>query len=308
MKKVCSLYPVLLFALVMMSLASCHKTTDNDDNQSAEDMGGVSVALNGAVDDAANAVGGLQTLSGKTEGAATICGATLDTTQISSGIVSINFDGTACGMVSRTGSITATLQNYSSGTRWKDAGALLVLDFANVKVTNTATGTYYVINGKHKITNVNGGLAWRLLDGLENGSVSHKHVADSFSVKFDDGTERLWNVRRTRIFTNQNGVRAITIQADTALNNVTYVDAWGTNRAGIEFTNGIYTAIVANSTCGFYKPVAGEYVHHVSNRTAAILFGVDQDGNLINSGCAYGMKITYTKGVVNKTRVLPYWY
>lgn len=307
MKKMWCLYPVLFLAFVG-GLASCAKTTDNDDNLSAEDMTGVSVALNGTVDDAANAVGGLQTLSGKTEGAANICGATVDTAQISTGVVTITFDGSNCGLVSRTGTITATLENYSSGTRWKDAGALLLLDFNNVKVTNTGSGAYYIINGRHKIKNVNGGLAWRIMDGLDVGSVAHKHVADSFSVKFDDGTERLWNVRRTRTFTNQNGVRAVTIQADTALNGVTYVDAWGTNRAGIVFTNAIYTAIVANSTCGFYKPVSGEYVHHVSNRTAAILFGVDENGNLQSSGCAYGMKITYTKGIVNKTRIIPYWY
>lgn len=307
MKKMWCLYPVLFLALVA-GMASCAKVADNDDNQSAEDITAVSVALNGAVDDAANAVGGLQTLSGKTEGAADVCGAALDTTAISNGVVTITFDGSTCGMFSRTGTITATLQNYSTGTRWKDAGALLLLNFNNVKVTNTASGAYYIINGLHKIKNVDGGLAWRIIDGLDVGSVSHKHVADSFSVKFDDGTERLWNVRRTRIFTNQNGVRAVTVQADTALNNVTYVDAWGTNRAGIEFTNAIYTAIVANSTCGYHKPVTGRYVHHVSNRTADILFGVDQDGTLINSGCAYGMKVTYTKGIVNKTRIIPYWY
>ncbi len=300
--------PLMIIATAVMMLTACRKESDADDSVSAEDNSSVNSGLNATTDDAANAVGEIQALSGKTDGTASICGATIDTSQKANGIIVINYDGSSCNGLTKEGSITATLQNYSSGTRWKDAGAVLKLDFNNVKLTNTVSGAYFTLNGTHYITNVTGGLAWKIMDGIETGTVAHKHAADNFNLTFADGTQRTWSVRRTRTFTNLNNVRSVTLSGDTTIDAVANVEAWGTNRKGDTFKNALASPVISNSTCGFYKPVSGEFIHHVANRTADILFGVDSDGNQISSGCAYGFKVTFTRGNYTRTKVVSYWF
>jgi hypothetical protein len=198
MKRKISAMPIL-FAIAILLVSSCRKdNSSSDESISAEDSGNVTSALNSSTDDAANAVGGLNSLSGKTDGALSICGYTIDSTQKPSGIITINFDGTPCNNVSKTGSIVATLENYTGGTRWKDAGAVLKLEFQNVKVTKISSGKSLTINGTHYITNTTGGVAWKVLQGLATSTVTHKHVADNFTITFDDGSQRVWSVRRSR--------------------------------------------------------------------------------------------------------------
>ena len=307
--------PFLLMVIAVLAISSCKKENTTDDSASAEDQSSVSSSLNASTDDAANAVGGIQTLSGKTDGLINICGATIDSTNKANGVIVITFSGNDCsGHVSRTGSVTATLENYASGTRWKDAGAVLQLAFDNVKITNNVSGAYHTLNGTHTLTNVTGGLAWRVVDGLDQGTVTHRHQATNFTLTFADGTVRTWSVDRLRTFTNNGTVRTVTVSSDHSENGVANVDAWGTNRKGDIFTNAITTPITvtsANASCSlnwFNKPASGEFTHHVANRSLDILYGVDANGIPLASGCPFGYKITFTKGGQTKTKINSYWF
>lgn len=316
MKKQLLQLPLLLVAFAVLTLSACKKEDSNDDSVSGEDQSSVSSSLNSATDDAANAVGGIQTLSGKTDGLINICGASIDSSNKANGVIVITFNGTDCsGHVSRTGSITATLENYAGGTRWKDAGAVLHLTFDNVKITNTVSGAYHTLNGTHTLTNVTGGLAWRIVDGLDVGTVTHRHQATNFTLTFADGSVRTWSVYRLRTFTNDGNVRTVTVSSDHIESGVAHADAWGTNRNGATFTNAITTPITvtnANASCGsnwFNKPASGEFTHHVANRSLDILFGVDASGTPVASGtCPFGYKITFTRGGQTKTKINSYWF
>ncbi len=316
MKKTIKHLPFLIMAIAMFSLSSCNKGNINDDSVSAEDQSSISSSLNSATDDAANAVGGIQTLSGKTDGLINICGATIDSSSKANGVIVITFNGNDCsGHVSRTGSITATLQNYAGGTRWKDAGAVLELTFDNVKITNNVSGAYHTLNGTHTLTNVTGGLAWRIIDGLDVGTVIHRHQATNFTLTFADGSVRTWSVDRLRTFSNNGTVRTVSVSSDHSENGVANSDAWGTNRKGDIFTNAIVTPITvtsANALCSanwFNKPASGEFTHHVANRSLDILFGVDANGVPVAGGnCPFGYKITFTKGGQTKTKINSYWF
>lgn len=308
--------PLLMVAFAVLTLSSCRKENSNDDSLSGEDQSSVSSSLNSSTDDAANAVGGIQALSGKTEGLINICGATIDSSNKANGVIVVTFNGNDCsGKVTRSGSITATLENYAGGTRWKDAGAVLQLVFDNVKITNNVSGAYHTLNGTHTLTNVTGGLAWRIVDGLDVGTVTHRHQATNFTLTFADGSVRTWSVDRLRTFTNDGTVRTVSVSSDHSENGVANADAWGTNRKGDSFVNAIVSPITvtsANASCSlnwFNKPATGEFTHHVANRSIDILFGVDANGTPVASGtCPFGYKITFTRLGQTKTKINSYWF
>ncbi len=312
MKKKLFQLSLLLAAFAVLTLGSCKKTDDADDSISAEDASNVSSTLNSATDDATNAASGIQSFSGKTEGAMQLCGATVDTTNLhTDGSVLITFNGQDCsGRISRTGTITATIANYTSGTRWKDAGAVLTLVFNAVTVTNLNTNKTVVLNGTHVHTNVSGGLAWKIMNNMETGTVTHHHTASNFSLTFDDGTSRIWSVDRTRTFSNVGGVQSVTISSDHSEGGVSNVDAWGTNRLGTAFTNQITTPIVASTTCGLNKPTQGEVTHHVGSKNIAVVLGVNASGTAYDGNCSnlYGFKVTHTRNGHERSRVVSYWF
>jgi hypothetical protein len=310
MKKQLFTLPLMLVAALMLMLSACKKDDNTDDSVSAEDHANVSNSLNASTDDAANIAGGIQTLSGKTDGYISICGATIDSSQKSSGIITVTYAAAGCGNgINRTGTVTLTLQNYVSGTRWKDAGAVLQIDYNNLLITNVVTGAHITLNGTHYLTNETGGLAWRIMDGLDVGTVTHRHTATNFTLTFADGSVRTWSVNRLRTFTNNGSVKTVTVSSDHTENGVANADAWGTNRKGDAFVNAIITPISSNSTCGYYHPTVGEFTHKVANRMVDILYGVDANGNPVSgTNCAYGLKITYTKNTLTKTKIVSYWF
>jgi hypothetical protein len=316
MKKQLSKLPFLLIVLAVLALTSCRKQDNIDDSISAEDESSVSSSLNSTTDDAANAVGEIQALSGKTDGLMGFCGATIDSSQKMNGIIVITFNGNDCsGRVSRTGSITATLENYANGTRWRDQGAVLHLAFSDVRITSIATGAYCTLNGTHTLTNETGGLAWRVANGLDQGTVTRRHTATDFSVTYADGSQRTWSVNRLRTFTNDGTTRTVTVSSDHTEGGVAYADAWGTNRNGASFVNAIVSPITvtsANSQCPgnwFNRPASGEVTHSVGIRSVAVQFGVDANGDAVSNGtCPYGFEITFTKNGHSRTKVVSYWF
>ena len=286
---------MLLAGAAVMSLVlfSCKKETTTPDDSSdqttqASDDAKIEGNVDQALDDANTAVGDVQSMSGKTT-YIPICGATIDTTQKSSGIITITYDGTtACvgGTVTRGGSIQLTL----TGGQWKDAGAKITIAFTNYKVTRISDGKSITFNGSKSITNVNGGLVSQI-----TGSATVVHKAHgSLNITFDDGTVRSWNIARKRTYSlNGSSVLQIKVEGDTT---ITYANTviWGTNRKGSAFNVVISTPIEANATCGWHKPTTGVRIHKGLARELTVTFGVDNAGNPVSSGCAYGYKLNWT--------------
>lgn len=309
MKKQLQTLPLLLIATAVLFFTSCQKESNllSDDSYSAEDNSDASSALNSSIDDAGNVADGVEALSGKTDGLISVCGADIDTTLKSQGIVVVIYNGTPCNGLKRTGTLTLTLQGYSIGTRWKDQGAVLELDFDSV-VVSKPNGKSVTLNGVHYLTNETGGKPGRVMSGLDPGPVTIRHTATNFTLTLANGAQRTWSVNRLRTYIFANNVKTITLSSDHTENGVANADAWGTNRNGASFINSIVSPIEANNVCGWYKPIQGEVNHTVGNRTVNVLFGVDASGNPINSGCAYGFKITFTRNGVVKTRIVSYWF
>ena len=313
MKRIILALTICLSIGTIFTLNSCKKAAPaaKDDSTSAEDANNVSNALNSTNDDATNAAGTNASISGKTAGFEVLCGV-LVTVDSVNGVLTLTYSGNDCNsVVKRQGTVTVTLLGYAIGARWKSAGATMQIVYNNLVITNVATGASFTLSGTHYLTNVNGGFAYKVLDGTATGPVIHKHVSDNFTVTFANGTQKTWSVRRTRTFdgTAGLGVKTITLAGDTTVNGDNHVEIWGTNRNGDVFESALIRPIISNSTCGYYHPVSGEYTHFVANRSIDILFGVDANGNIITNGaCPYGYNITYTVNSVTKFKTDSYWF
>jgi hypothetical protein len=295
---------------VTLTFSACKKPETAEDLSNASDHNNVTQHLNASIDDAANAAGGVGTLSGKTEGPYTLIGATIDSSMKASGQLTIIYDGTTIvdGCFKRSGSVTLTLENYTNGTRWKDVGAILDISLNALKVTHTVSGATYQYDGLHHITNESGRLAWRILAGLDQGTVIHRHTATGATITFSDGSQRTWNVNRLRTYTNTGGAISMGLSSDNPVNGLSNVDCWGTTRKGESFTNQILTPIVFNNSCGNYRqPKSGEAKIATGSRTLDVLLGTDQSGTPVTSGCPWGFKVTYTVNNRIYTRVVQYW-
>lgn len=303
---------LVLIAISGLALTSCKKKTSAaDDLYSAQDYNTASQHMNATMDDAANAAGGVASLSGKTDGIYALVGVTVDSSQAASGILVLTYDGTTVidNTFKRSGTVTLTLENYTAGTRWRDAGAVLDADYNAVVVTNVVTGVHVQYDGLNKLTNVSGGLAWRILAGLDQGTVEHRHTASNVRLTFADGTQHTWSVDRTRKYTRAGNALSLTLSGNATQGEYSHVDMWGTNRNGVSFIDQIATDIVFNNSCSNYRnATAGEIKHYINGNTLDVILGTDATGTP-TTGCPYGYKVIYTTAT-NRTysAVFQYWH
>ncbi|MCW3124526.1 MAG: hypothetical protein JWO03_184 [Bacteroidetes bacterium] len=303
---------LVLIAVSGLTLTSCrNKDTATNDLYSAQDNNTATQHLNATMDDAANAAGGVAAVSGKTEGPYALVGVTVDSSQKSNGILTLTYDGTTIvdNVFKRSGTVTITLENYANGTRWRDAGAVLDVDYNTVVVTNVVTGAHVQYDGSNKLTNVSGGLAWRIVAGLDQGSVVHRHTANAVQLTFADGTHRNWSVDRTRTYMRNGNALSLTLSGNATEGGHSNVDMWGTNRNGVSFVNEIATPIVFDNSCSNYRnATSGEIKHYVNGNTLDVTLGVDASGNAA-TGCPYGYKVVYTTSTNHTySAVFQYWH
>ena len=266
------------------SLFSQHSADVNTSNNSA-DM---------SFDDAENALAPSSLSGAKTASYTGICGATVDTTQITTNKkIIITYNGNSCdGLRNRTGVITIQL---TKGNKWKDVGSVLTITYANFKVTTLSNGKSHTLNGIHTLTNVSGGLVAHIGVSPNPATIVRKIRANNMSLTFDDGTTRSWSAARKRTWTGNSGiVTSLAISGDTVLTGVANTEVWGTNRAGNPFTTVMNTPLVVNSTCGWFSPVSGMKTHTFNSRVSSITFGTDASGNIVSSGCPNHYIINWT--------------
>jgi len=298
MKKLPFNLTVVLIATLLLSSCKKNDTSPSDSVYSSTDHNSVTQHLNASMDDAANAAGGVGSMSGKTDGAWKLLEGFSTIDSISTkGQLTLVYDGSVVidGKFTRTGSVTITLEDYPN-KRWKDQGAVLDVTFNSVKFKNVSNGEVTQYDGLHNITNLTGGLAWKKVLQLETGVVKHQHTATGLMITFPDGSKRTWNVNRIRTYSNNGGVSlSITADPNSSQGGYNNVDAWGTNRKGQNFYNQIITPLLFNTTCSNYiYAISGEVSHHVNNSSLNVLFGVNSNGTQSIGNCPYGFKVTYT--------------
>lgn len=236
-----------------------------------------------------------------------LCGATIDSSQLSQKIITINFDGqTPCFSPSRTrsGSIKVEL---TSGQFWSEAGAVLTITYTNFKITRLSDNKSIQFNGSKTLENVNGHDWLAFLAGTS--TVEYRERAFNIAVAFNDGSTATWNSARfTKWSYNPSDTKlTFTALGDSAISGHNKTDSWGTNRFGYDFVTYYNTDIISNTYCGLWRPNSGELVHNVSSKDYVLTLGCDQNGNPTPYACAYGFKITWTPtGGSQTTLILSY--
>ena len=268
--------------------------------QKANDDSQVESYSNSAFDDANTALGKHSSMNGKKEGIDDVCGATVDTSQLSSKIIFLNFDGTTLcgnGTIKRAGQIKLQL---TSGTHWKDVGAVLTVTFNDYKVTKVSDEKWVKFNGASTVKNTSGGTPLGML--ITGDTLVHQVRMNNMTVTFDDNKTATWSGawRRDLSGAMQGLIYVITvsIEGDTTLNSVEHTESWGTTRDGDPFTTTLFPAVVFNTVC-WNKAISGVKAITVTNSTIGVFAltitcGVNSDGTTCTSGCPYGLKLNWT--------------
>jgi len=305
--KILSLF-VFIFSLVLIFTA-CKKESSTADytaelSTQSDDESQFSYETEAAANDANVALESTPYFTARIDRTQTlICDASITVDTVSNPrTVTITYNGTNCiGNRTRTGSIVISMV---AGVHWKDAGASITVTYNNLKITRVADNKSITINGSHTITNVSGGLLYNLPN---SGPITHTITSDNMSVKFDNNTQRQWQVARQRVFTYNNGIVITTTGTHTDGNN-THIAEWGTNREGHSFTTSTLEPLIIRQDCSF-RLVSGKVQHAVPNADASATFGLDINGNPTScpgSGHYY-FKLVWT-GIGGNTHsvILPY--
>jgi len=302
------LFILLAAATFMLGSSSCRR---HKEDVSPEDgtvyiaQGADESAASGESDNVvSDVVATMQSASSPGGGRAAAFNVCAATTTIVGKVITLTFDGTSCNGRTRSGTVKIEL---IAGNKWRDANAMLKVDFINYKINKTWNGANRtaVINGVHYIKNISGGQ----VDELASGATIVHRVTGSMTMTFDSGQSRNWKLARTRTYSISGTQVNLAIAGDTTVGGVSNVDIVGTNRFGNEFTTVISTPIQVNSNCGWSNPTAGVKTHTGAfGKSVSVTFGTDMNGDAVaGSGCPSYYKIAYTLRNGNTyTRVNPY--
>ncbi len=288
----------IALALVFTSCRKKEMEEDDDETPTisvhTNDAQANQANLDDAYTDADNTMSNSRTVAGMSAVSATTifwpCDATADTSQIQQGIIMLTFNGNSCNGKNRTGVVKYELINYTSGTRWKDINAKLVLNFINFKTTRN--GKVMTINGTHSIVNTSGGLISEL--GGDKASVVRSVRSNNMSITFDDNSTRNWSIAKRRTWDYNGGNLKFTMTGDTTINGISNACAWGTNRKGNAFTIQVSQPVVHLKNCGYNKPISGIKIHHVLDRVATVTLGTNTNGDVDGASCPNNFKVEWT--------------
>ena len=311
---------ILVLSAVVMSAAfvftGCKKNKEfrKENGQSSEDNSNTLSQSDQGISDANTAIGNYSSMSGRSAlptVLANICGASIDTTGMYTGTIKINYDGTVCSNRKREGSIRLTIQNYTSGKKWKDAGCVLQVDYLSYKVTRASDSKSIQFDGTHLVTNVSGGTWWDLVVGTKASLIHTVNASGVLNVKFDDGKTATCNLNRKFTYVWGNNILTCTGEGIGSYNSLNNLENYGTTRDGDAFTSQVTTPVVWNTTCGAWAPLSGEVTIVVASKSFNLVatFGVDASGNpqtVAANSCAYGWKLYWKYKNKSKTKIIGY--
>ena len=303
-----------LTTVIALSLVftSCRKREmeDNDNDAvittQADDSQDQAANVDDASSDADNSVSGCRSIGGNPTTSQTVnatgvnwpCDASVDSSLINQGIVTLTFNGSGCSGRVRTGQIKYQVVNYTNGARWRDVSAQLTINFIDYRVTRN--GKSMMLNGTHNLVNVTGGLISDL--SADKPTIVRTIKSDNMNITFDDNTTREWSVAKRRTWEYNGGNTKLSITGETSANGFDNVCAWGTNRKGKTFTTQITSPVVCLKNCGFGKSVSGVKVHNIEDRNATVTLGTNSNGDVDSGNCPNNFKVEWT-GRRDKKRV-----
>lgn len=295
-----SLTTVIALALVF---TSCRKREMQDKDEDtaittqADDSQDKAANVDDASSDADNAVSACRNVAGNptiVQTGNTVpnwpCDASVDSSLINQGIITLTFNGSGCNGKVRTGQIKYTVVNYSNGARWRDVSAQLTINFIDYKVTRN--GKSMLLNGTHNLVNVSGGLVNEL--SADKPSIVRTVSSNNMNITFDDNTTRQWSVAKRRTWDYNGGNYKLTITGEATVSSLNSVCAWGTNRKGKSFITQITSPVVVLKNCGWGKPVSGVKVHTVEDKTATVTLGTNANGDVDSGNCPNNFKVEWT--------------
>jgi len=298
---------ILLLAFVLL-LSSCRKkeespepvTPDSQSLTQVEDNNDLKSEGDQTNSDVNDAIGNFPALNGGrmavTSARKTICGCSIDSAQLGSKVLILNFDGvTPCGSPSRTrgGSIRIEL---IEGSRWSEASARLKISHQNYKVTRLRDSKSWTFNGDKFLRNVNGTNWIGFLAGTD--SLLFRERSSNMSITFNTGAISNYSIARITSWkiAKKPGIAdfiQFSALGDTVLNGQSATDTWGTNRFGKSFTNHYNRRLISNTYCQVWRPVDGEIVHKSEGNMLTVNLGVNEQGNADTRDCAYGWKLKW---------------
>ena len=246
-----------------------------------------------------------------------IAGAIVDTSQISSGIIEIDYYGKEAGKTkSRTGA-DSIHQNLVAGhiVPWGTPGATFTMTFGTVnspgyEVLFTSNNTSIRLGGTVAVTNIYGGY----LQNVTAADSLVEKLRGSLEYTFDDNAATIhynpFNVNQVRVFTKPDTILYAATRADTDMSNFQNVSNWGVNRFGNMYYT-ILTKTVTQNISNYnlsYNPLNGTKIIENISEPITCNLGVNQQGNIINSGTPYGFVITWINGGGQNQSVIGYYY
>lgn len=317
-KLILSLAAIVLCGSMVFTSCKKRKEAKNEDGQASTDNKNVQSENDAAMSDI-NDIVASSSLKGKNAGTynskgvtGNVCGVTVDSVNIATGSILLNFDGTTCNNRTRTGSIRLTILDFPN-KEWKDAGAVMKVDFINYKVMRASDGKFVLLNGTQNIVNVSGTTWWDLLFTTAHSSIITEVKSNGgVNVTFEDGKTAVYNINRRITYAWISGFNfSCTAEGIGTQESLSNLENYGTTREGDAFTSQVTTPIVWNVTCGWWAPVQGAVEIKVDSKDFAlnVTFSVDKDGNPVTAAansCPYGWKVEWKHK--NKTRKKVFGY
>ncbi len=220
--------------------------------------------------------------------------------------LTINYNGkTSDSLRSRSGSIVISI---AAGVEWRNAGAVVTVQFNNLKITRLLDNKSITFNGTHTYTNVSGGSLASLTNN-NAAAITHTITSSNMSITFDNGSQRTWSFARQRVFSYNNGL-VIALSGTHVDGSVTNISEWGTNRFGNSFEAQITQPLVIAQSC-YWQVVSGTYILTNAAGTTTLTFGLDATGVVmascpVNGGTYYLELIWAGAGGKTYTFILPY--
>lgn len=277
MKKQTLSLSLIAFCFTLV-LFSCQKNNKGEDNFSDEatTQSDDQSQVSGLIDDVSTEINGVLeqtgTLAMRGGELQDVCGISL-TIDSANAIrtATLTYNGPDClGRFTRTGVVKVSIP---AGVHWKDAGAIITVQYQNLQFTSATTNRSLTINGTVTITNVSGGLLYQL-SGVN--SIVHRINSDGITVTFGNNNQRTWKIARQRTFTYDNGF-VLSITGTHTEGNITGVSEWGTNRNGRPFVSAIAEPVVIRQDC-LYRITSGKITHTLPAFNASATFGLNQAG------------------------------
>ena len=308
-------FGTLLVCWLLLMISSCKKDSGNNDNEQLDastqqfndDSNRYKSESDQADADINEQLRGMNGFGTAAPAASLPCGVSIDVSQLSQKIVTFTFDGvTRCFIPQRirAGKIKVQL---TSGNLWQDVDAVLTITYDSFKVTRVSDNRSIMFNGVKTLRNINGNDWVAFLSS--NFTLKYQERAKDMQVTFDNNLHATWNSARITEWTyTNNGIPQFnfTCNGDTTINGVSYVDSYGTNRFNHDFVTYYISPLHSNTHCGLWMPTSGQLVHWIG-RNFILFLGVDQNGNPVLSGCAYGFKVTWTANNGSQSAVFPYY-